>query len=736
MKKFKFFALAFAALSFAACSDDALDGKGGNSGSAGDGTPAYLTISFTANGGSSSRADDDNTGDNHGDQDDSGHHNSGTLDERTVNQALVVVMPLNKSNAGFAKLYSTQTNTVTGTDPDPDEFTIVDKTSGTYVNTNPIEVSIGQYNVLVVANPVSTLTNDDEISATLSTQLATGVTDLDIVEALYKKIVEKDYTPDETEYKKIANGDILKTTTTGEGEGATPIPAAGIMMANKALNDKGEAFSIELTENDSEDTPATVNIEVERVYSKITYRTIKENNVYPVTVNNLTVVPQTVEGAILVEEEEGGEQEEPATPTYRKVTLSIAHDACQPNRNTVYVLYEKVGDAELATFQGVYRETTQKVSVTGETGTFTLYEAITPTTQDEYKNESNKYVVEDTDNPESSLTILSKEVVDEENPTTWYVKLEGYALVNLSKGVHYVRQITDAQGGHDAFGTLNGGNFLYTTNWAAKNGVDLNVEAPNEPDFSDAGDWFYNTLAEVSTESESLTFDASGALKNPTYFKSFSTLVDETSTNSGTVHGTETTVGQRMAYVFENSTDIEHQVHGLSTGIAFVARVYESYTDETTNKPLDTPLYYYANHTFGSLGAILKAYGEGNMSEEFKELVQKEENEEPITQDDLIALADADNGGENIILYNGNTCFYYTTEIKHFDNGDNSTLGNMEYAIMRNNIYSLAVTSIEEIGTPFVDSTGDIPNESGKAALNVETKILPWIVRYSDIEFK
>ena len=50
MRKFKFFALAFAAIAFAGCSDDAIDGqrkerKGkGDTGTVGDGTPAYLTI--------------------------------------------------------------------------------------------------------------------------------------------------------------------------------------------------------------------------------------------------------------------------------------------------------------------------------------------------------------------------------------------------------------------------------------------------------------------------------------------------------------------------------------------------------------------------------------------------------------------------------------------------------------------------------------------------------------------
>ena len=59
----------------------------------------------------------------------------------------------------------------------------------------------------------------------------------------------------------------------------------------------------------------------------------------------------------------------------------------------------------------------------------------------------------------------------------------------------------------------------------------------------------------------------------------------------------------------------------------------------------------------------------------------------------------------------------------------------MEFAIMRNNIYSLAVTSIDQIGDPFVDPTPSIPNESDEAALSVSVNMIPWIVRYNDIEF-
>lgn len=695
-----------------ACTDDAIETQTGNS-SKGEGTPAYLTISFTSNGVSSTRATSNN-GDTHGDAEDSGHKNTGTEKERTVNQALVVVAPADGGNVGFAKLYTT-TKTAQGTAPADDEFTIVDQTSGSFVNNTPIEVAVGRYNVLVVANPVSSLT-------TGFGDLAGGVTDINTVENLYNLIVTGAYAPSDTDYGKIADGSIL-TPAASES-------IQGIMMANKALNESGGAYSVELKENNDVDNPAPVSIEVERVYSKVTFRetTIENNpaNVYPVEVNTGTVKARVVEAAIADESQTG------QGTTYKKATLNVAHDADSP-ANTVYVLYEAASADAMPTFKAVYKETKQTSTQEDETKGLNIYEKLNAKKMSEWQSgdEDSHYCIKDADEstPEKSLTLLSDE---ESVPTTWYVRLEGYALVNLSKSVHYVRQITDAQG-HDAFGKLNGANYLYTPFWEDKNGIDLSVDAP---DFSGASDWFYNTLAEVSTESEELTFDAQGALKkngaDPKYFKSFSTLQEETTTNSGGAHGSVSSVGKRMAYLFENSTDVDHQVHGLSTGIAFVARIYSSYTNETTNTPIGK-LYYFADHIYESLQAILNAYGEGYFSTDFKALVEKEKAGTEITQSDLAKLAEG--GHEEVILYNGNVCYYYTTEIKHFDNGMPNELGNMEYAIMRNNIYSLAVTSINEIGKPIVDPTPDTPNESTKAALNVEAKILPWTVRYNDIEF-
>lgn len=96
-----------------ACSDDTMEGEG-NEGLKGNANPAYLTISFKASSASDSRSVDSrtdteaNTGDNHGDAEDSGHHEVGTEPENAVKTALVIAHPTT-TNVAFAKLYSVTT---------------------------------------------------------------------------------------------------------------------------------------------------------------------------------------------------------------------------------------------------------------------------------------------------------------------------------------------------------------------------------------------------------------------------------------------------------------------------------------------------------------------------------------------------------------------------------------------------------------------------------------------------
>lgn len=660
MRNLKYVSLLLAAGMFAACSDN-LDVNKENGAGGGDKTPAYLTISI-ANNGNSSRA---NTGTDDGSAEDSGLGNAGTENENKVNTILLVALSEDESS-GIAKLYAA------GAEGNVSDWT---KTAGTYTTDETLKLSVGTYKILAVANPYANFVSG-----------ITETTDLATVRELYDKITEGKYVPAEDVTTADAAAAVLATAD------------KGVMMGNKA------EVTVELKEENTPDNPAEATVDIERAVSKITFRSKAAadgmgDNVYEVPVSAGTVKAKTVQGKINADDPE--------------VTLNVAYDICSPTPNTVYVL---VNDVDKTTT--VYGAPEQGSDV---------YRLLTAKTQEEYnlgtaENKEAWYVVKDTSKPWESLNYQ----FDEASATAgnWYVKIEGYALTNLSKEQNHVRHIGDGHGISTPFGTLNGSNYLITPYWADKNGVTFGADG-NFTGNPATITWFYNTLAAVSEESANLTIDTDGSFKNggaaATYYRALPTTDEDPGIVTG---GTETNpeVGARMAYCFENSTDIDHQTHGLSTGISFVARMYK---DKDCTQPI-TSLYQYNGYNFENLKAIGEAFG-ANTPKAILDLITKETNQKTITKEELEAA--------NIKKYSSNICYYYTTEIKHFDNGNNNTLGNMEFAIMRNNIYSLAITNITKIGDPIVDPTPETPNETKEAALKVSVKIIPWIVRYNDIEF-
>lgn len=710
MKKFKFYALAFAAIAFAGCSDDVIDGQGGNTGTVGDGTPAYLTISFSANG-NSSRAVDNNDGDYDGDAEDSGHESTGVEGESTVKTALLVVSPATSGSTGFAKYYPTVGN--------GQDFHIVDAATDYYTLTNPIQVTADEtYRVLVVLNPPASLTN----------QVTGGQIDNtnNAVETLYNNIItgQYDYTGDTSNpdnYINAANSIGMGLAFSGTGN---PKTGAAFMMANK------EEVEVTPSANDTEEDPCVADVEVERALSKITFRTTN-NNIYTVDLNTGTVPAETERGAY---DPAGGTSYQAAT--FNKAVLNY------DNTWEVYALYDASNE-----FVGVYQKSTTETTTVGDESNLPIFRRLTPHTAEAYEaleedDKTNAYIAsgatDDTDITLAEELASFTLVIDEDaitNNTRWYVRLEGYALVNLAKEINYVRHTVSDNGGLETpFGTLNGSNYLWTPYFEAKNALDVTTDFTS----SINTDWYYNTLADVSDESETLTI--TGTAPNlvftktnesssvpAEYYKPMSSLVKDNSAVTGDGNKGQHTdplsaVGDLMAYCFENSTDATHQTHGLSTCISFVARIY---SDANCSTPIDN-LYSYNGFLFTSLQQLVDAF-DGKVSDEIEALAATEAGGTEITREQAEAVG--------VIKYQGNTCYYYTTEIKHFDNRDQNTLGNMEFAIMRNNIYSLAVTGIENIGTPIVDPTPNTPDESSQAFLNVQVNILPWIVRYNDIEF-
>ena len=660
MKSFRFLGLLVAVGLLSACSDN-LDENQGNGPGSGDKTPAYLSISI-ANNGNSTKA---NTGDGQGDAEDSGLENAGKDNENKIASILLVALS-EDGTSGYAKLYTTSGASVDG-------WTQGQTSNENTYTSEPIKLGVGTYKILVVANPYTGFVGNFNGEAT----------DLTTVKGLYDKIRDGKYVPD---------GSTINTADAAAGVLATTND--GVMMANQ------QEVSKALTEDDTPDKPATVTVNIERTVSKITYRQQKTDDVYTVPVAG-QVKAKTIHGCNTNDDKSN-------------VTLNVAKDACAPTPNTVYVLIEEDKGAGTRTIT-VYGA--PNASSNGK------YRKLVATTQETYDagtadDKEGWYVVADVTKVEESLTYQ----FDGTGTTDWYVRLEGYALVNLSKEVYHVRHIQDAHGVPAPFGTLNGNNFLITPYWDDKNAVEFDEKG----DFvgtPETGTWFYNTLAQVSEESGKLMINGSdfetGTDVAASYFKPWPTTDAEDPGDVTPSGQGNPEVGVRLAYCFENSTDIEHQTHGLSTGITFVARMYK---DETCGTPVDK-LYQYNGYNFESLAAIGEAFG-GNTPQAILDLINGTIQE---TTESLKAAG--------IVKYVGNICYYYSTQIKHYDNGNNNTLGNMEFAIMRNNIYSLAVTNITRLGDPIVDPTPETPNETKEAALKVEVKILPWIVRYNNIEF-
>lgn len=99
---------------------------------------------------------------------------------------------------------------------------------------------------------------------------------------------------------------------------------------------------------------------------------------------------------------------------------------------------------------------------------------------------------------------------------------------------------------------------------------------------------------------------------------------------------------------------------------------------------------------------------------------------------------DTTNDGNNDTW--GYYCYYYYWN-RHNDNGDNNTMGTMEFAVVRNNVYKLAVTSIKKLGHPRIPENDpdapkpDTPDEKADLYLTVSVQVLPWVVRVNNIDF-
>lgn len=88
----------------------------------------------------------------------------------------------------------------------------------------------------------------------------------------------------------------------------------------------------------------------------------------------------------------------------------------------------------------------------------------------------------------------------------------------------------------------------------------------------------------------------------------------------------------------------------------------------------------------------------------------------------------------------GYFCYYFYWN-RHNNNNNDYEMGPMEFAVVRNNVYKLAVTAIRKLGHPRITENDpdpvdpEDPDEKGDVYISVSVEVLPWVVRVNNIEF-
>ena len=293
------------------------------------------------------------------------------------------------------------------------------------------------------------------------------------------------------------------------------------------------------------------------------------------------------------------------------------------------------------------------------------------------------------DNPAATLFERTSDVNPEaikwtttnENTTrNWFVKLDKVALVNLSNSVYAVRRraTADTWNSPTCFGTLSSSEYLMDPNTLVKNNGE-----------TEYADYFYNVASAVKqVQVTNMSDQETDDFKS--YFKDLPTVADEDK------------VGTTLAYCFENIVKKANQNGNYVTGVIFRGQICNA--DGTS----------YNNNVYKYKGKYYLSLAEAAAN-----------NGKSVTE----VEADTD----NLITYESGHCYYCSKDIFHHEGS-----GTMERAIMRNNAYVLKVTGFKTIGSaeivfPTDDEQGEDTDKN--FYLKLTSTILPWQVRFNNIEF-
>ena len=288
------------------------------------------------------------------------------------------------------------------------------------------------------------------------------------------------------------------------------------------------------------------------------------------------------------------------------------------------------------------------------------------------------------------------------------------ALINQSKAHYMFRRVT-AGSEPTATNAVVGGAEV-PTNWVVDTDWSNKVAGNFDAQLSDPSNWHWTSLASLTT--------------NDNYDGDY----------------------KIWCYAKENTIPgIDAQKHNVSTGVVFKAEITADATasaEVTAAMAAKKRIYVFNNVLYGAwsdVEAAAKAGTDPTLQAAYNQAATGVAADAEPT-----GAAAAAAGFTGYSPKDGKYYVYYYYWNRHNDNLDPYTMGTMEFAVVRNNVYKLAVDKIKRFGHPTPpDPTNpdpdpepdpdpvkpDDPDESVNYYFNVTVKVLPWTVRINNIEF-
>lgn len=362
------------------------------------------------------------------------------------------------------------------------------------------------------------------------------------------------------------------------------------------------------------------------------------------------------------------------------------------------------------------------------------YERTLPANLDDYRVETNPFDLETIKVERAAARFDYKSTVtdetytlmeDEEGDPEVTITLTDMALVNLSKEFYYLRRVSADGTSTNATigGTETNTNYVVDTDYDWKSGSTIT-------DYSDHFFYVYNQ----NSASADYTWTSISSLTNN----------EDDTDNSWNTDGTKGDY-KIWRYATENTIPaaVSNQKKGITTGVVFKGEINAA-EGSAIKTAMDAGylVYVFDNILWGTWNEVETAAKatESGSSTLLNPSLAAAYNE---ATDDGYTDAKAVAAGFTIFKPNADkkyeVLYYYWN--RHNDNKNNGSMGPMEFAVVRNNVYKLSVTGVNKFGHP-TDPKDDPdpenpedPDEEDDVYFKVAVEVLPWVVRINNIEF-